>query len=108
MHYELRTYHIPEGRMEEIVERFRSVTCRLFAKYDMEVVGFWTVEKPAEEYALIYLMRYADSEAMARSWEAFRGDPEWIATRERTEANGPIVGEIESRELIPSDFSPLQ
>lgn len=101
MLYELRTYLIPAGRMDDIVERFRSVTCRLFEKYNMEVVGFWTTDKPEEQYALIYLMRYPDG-------AAFRADPEWLATRERTEANGPIVDEVISQTLIPTDFSPIQ
>ena len=108
MIYELRTYNIPEGRMDDIVDRFRTVTFRLFEKYNMEVVGFWAVDKPEEEYALVYLMRYPDEEAMKDSWAAFRADEEWIATRERTEATGPIVTEIESKQLIPTDFSPMQ
>ncbi len=108
MLYELRTYLIPAGRMDDIVERFRSVTCRLFEKYNMEVVGFWTTDKPEEQYALIYLMRYPDEAAMEQSWAAFRADPEWLATRERTEANGPIVDEVISQTLIPTDFSPIQ
>ncbi len=39
MLYELRTYVIPAGRMDDILERFRTVTFRLFEKYDMEVEG---------------------------------------------------------------------
>jgi hypothetical protein len=108
MQYEMRTYLIPPGRMDDIVERFRSVTCRLFEKYNMEVLGFWTVDKPAEDYALVYLMRYADAAAQDKAWAAFREDPEWLATRQRTEANGPIVTEVISKNLKPTDFSPLQ
>lgn len=107
MLYELRTYIIPAGRMDDILDRFRTVTMGLFEKYQMEVVGFWTNEKLGEEYELIYLMRYADGAAQEKAWAAFRADPEWIATRERTEANGPIVDEVISKNLLPTDFSPL-
>ena len=107
MIYELRTYHIPDGRMEDILDRFRTVTLRLFKKYDMDVVGFWTVDKPETEYTLVYLMGYSDEEAMENSWASFRADAEWIATRERTEANGPIVNEVESKQLLATDFSPM-
>ena len=86
MLYELRTYVIPAGRMDDILERFRTVTFRLFEKYDMEVVGFWTTDNPDEHYALVYLMRYPDHEAMERSWAAFRADPEWLAAREAVPA----------------------
>lgn len=108
MIYELRTYLIPEGRMTEILDRFSSVTLGLFERYGMEVVGFWTVAKPESENALVYLMRFPDEGAQERAWEAFRADPEWIETRKRTEANGPIVSQVISKNLQPTDFSPMQ
>ena len=107
MIYELRTYHIPDGRMEDILDRFRTVTMRLFKKYNMDVVGFWTGDQPETDHALIYLMRYPDEEAMEKSWASFRADTEWIATRERTEADGPIVNSVESKQLVATDFSPM-
>ena len=63
MHYELRTYKIPAGRMDDILERFRTVTFRLFEKYQMEVIGFWTNTDLDQAYELVYLMRYADQQA---------------------------------------------
>ena len=108
MTYELRTYIIPPGRMDDILDRFSSVTLNIFARYDMEVVGFWTVDRPEEEHALVYLMRFADAASQERAWDAFRADPEWIETRKRTEANGPIVSEVISKNLLPTSFSPMQ
>ena len=107
MQYEIRTYLIPDGRMDDILARFRDVTLGLFAKYNMECIGFWTVDN-AEDYALVYLMRYENAQAQKIAWEAFRADPEWLATRERTEANGPIVEKVISKDLTPVDFSPMQ
>ncbi|NKB70213.1 MAG: NIPSNAP family protein [Candidatus Latescibacteria bacterium] len=108
MHYEMRTYKIPAGRMDDILERFRSVTFGLFEKYNMDVVGFWTNTDLEEAYELVYLMRYANPGAQEKAWAAFRDDPEWIATRQRTEANGPIVDEVISQNLTPVPFSPMQ
>ena len=107
MQYELRTYLIPDGRMNDILARFRDVTMGLFGKYKMECVGFWTIDNE-EDYALVYLMRYESTAVQEAAWEAFRADPEWIATRERTEANGPIVQEVISKDMTPVDFSPMQ
>ena len=107
MQYELRTYLIPDGRMNDILARFRDVTMGLFGKYKMECVGFWTIDNE-EDYALVYLMRYESTAVQEVAWEAFRADPEWIATRERTEANGPIVQEVISKDMTPVDFSPMQ
>ena len=36
-------------------------------------------------------MCWKSAEAMESTWQAFRDDPEWVETRKRTEANGPIV-----------------
>ena len=108
MTYELRTYVIPQGKMDDILNRFKNVTMRLFKKHEMEVVGFWTVLQTGEKNTLIYLMRFVDEEAMNKAWSAFRSDEEWITTREKTEANGPIVEEVKSELLTPTSFSSLQ
>jgi len=118
--YELRTYRIPPGRMPDILNRFGAVTMRLFKKYDMDVIGFWTVsgeertvvatgEKTARSSVneLVYLLRFNDRGACDAAWAAFRQDPEWLETRKRTEANGPIVQEVISQTLAPTPFSPM-
>ena len=108
MVYELRTYIIPQGRMNDILNRFEKVTMRLSKKHNMEVIGFWKVSKPANKNTLIYLMRYNDENHLNSAWDAFRNDEEWIITRKNTEANGPIVEEVVSEQLSPTSFSPLQ
>jgi len=106
--YELRTYLIPAGRMPDILARFATVTLSLFARHGMELVGFWTEVGPQAENALVYLLRFADEAAQERAWRAFRADPEWVAARARTEAAGPIVARVISKNLAPTPFSPLQ
>ena len=41
-------------------------------------------------------------------WEAFRKDPEWIAKREASEVDGPIVASIENTFLEPTKFSAVK
>ncbi len=105
MVYEHRTYRIPEGRMPDILNRFETVTMKVFDRHGIQVVGFWTRQDANE---LIYICSFESEEAMEKAWDAFRADPEWIETRERTEANGPIVDEVISYTLIPTSFSPIQ
>ena len=105
MTYELRTYIIPEGRMPDILSRFETTAFRLFEKHGIKVSGFWTRADASE---LVYLCQFDNEDAMKVAWDSFRADPEWVATRERTEANGPIVSEVISHTLEPTSFSPMQ
>ena len=108
MIYELRTYVIPTGRMPDILERFESVTMDLFARHGFDVVGFWTVTDSDPVRELVYLLRWQSGEAMASTWQAFRDDPEWVETRKRTEANGPIIDEIIEKTMVATSFSPMR
>ncbi len=120
MIYELRTYRIPPGRMPDILNRFETVTMRLFKKHGFEVVGFWTTDQEDRTVnatgeritrtnvnELVYLLRFKDRQACEAAWAAFRQDPEWLEARRRTEANGPIVQEVISQMLTPTTFSPM-
>jgi hypothetical protein len=44
----------------------------------------------------------ADREAR---WGAFVTDPEWIAARDASEADGPILANVSSQFLKPTAFS---
>ncbi len=107
MIYELRTYLIPPGRMPEILERFRSKTLAIFQRHGFDVVGFWTVNDPAER-ELVYLLRWDSPAASAQGWAAFRADEEWLETRRVTEANGVIVDEVIEKSMTATDFSSLK
>jgi hypothetical protein len=107
--FELRTYTSPEGRLNDLVARFRNDTLRIFAKHGMENVGYWLpTDAPASSNTLIYILAHDSRDAATKSWAAFREDPEWKAVTERTQANGPIVAKVESVFLETTDFSPLK
>jgi len=109
MIYELRTYDIVPGRMEDILRRFREVTIRLFEKHGMRVVGFWrTLEdgEPIDE--IVYLLAHRDRAAREASFAGFRGDPEWLTAKVESEREGAIVARVRSKFLTPTEFSSLQ
>ncbi|MBT5056958.1 MAG: NIPSNAP family protein [Gemmatimonadetes bacterium] len=106
MIYELRTYIIPAGRMDDILDRFRSRTLGIFARHGFDLVGFWTVDDP-QEGELVYLLRWASQEASTAAWAAFREDEEWLETRRITEADGAIVDQVIEKSMIATDFSPM-
>jgi hypothetical protein len=108
--FELRTYHTHPGRLAALHARFRDDTCRLFKKHGMELVGFWTpqADQKGQGATLVYMLAFPTREAAAASWKAFRDDPEWKAAKDASEKDGPIVKEVESVYLDPTDYSAIK
>jgi len=96
--YELRIYHAMPGKLEDLHNRFRNHTLKIFAKHGMEVVGFWgpTDKDKGSDKDLIYVLAYPSRDAAAASWKAFRNDPEWQAVQKASEANGKLVEKVDS------------
>ncbi len=107
--YELRTYTSPEGKLNDLLARFRNDTMRIFEKHGMHNVGYWVpTDAPASSNTLIYILAHDSRDAATKSWAAFREDPEWRAVTERTQANGAIVSQVQSVFLETTDFSPMK
>jgi hypothetical protein len=104
--FELRTYTSIDGKLENLVARFRNHTIKLFEKHGMQNIGYWVAkDKPN---TLIYVVAHKSREAAAASWDAFRKDPEWVKARDASEAGGKIVDKVESVFMTPVDFSKIK
>lgn len=107
--FELRTYTAPEGKLPNLLARFRDHTLRIFEKHGMTNVGYWVPQDaPASDNTLIYIISHDNREAAAASWGAFREDPEWARVAEESQVDGRIVSSVESVFIEATDFSPLQ
>ena len=107
--YELRTYTAPEGKLPNLLARFRDHTLRFFEKHGMENVGYWVPQDaPASGNTLIYVLAHDSREAAAKSWDAFRQDPGWLRVRDESQVDGAIVTNVQSVFMDATDFSPLQ
>ena len=103
--YEMRTYYAAPGKFEELENRFRNHTMRAFARHGMVNVAYWKpVDNP--ENKLVYILAYPSAQAREASWTAFRVDPEWVAAKAASEANGLLVSKVESVFLRSTDYSP--
>ena len=104
--YELRVYHTYEGKLPDLLKRFREHTTKLFEKHGIKNVAYWTpVDEPAKSNTLIYILVHPNRDAAAANWKAFQADPDWIAVREKSEANGKIVEKVDSTFMTKTDFS---
>ena len=105
--YELRIYHTYEGKLEDLLRRFRDHTTKLFEKHGIKNVAYWTpTDDPLKGNTLVYILAHPSREAATTNWQAFRDDPEWQSVRDKSEANGKIVEKIDSTFMGMTDFSP--
>jgi NIPSNAP len=105
--YELRIYHVYEGKLDDVLRRFRDHTVKLFEKHGMKNLAYWTpTDEPLKGKTLVYILVHPSREAATANWQAFRDDPEWQNVRDKSEANGKLVEKIDSTYLTLTDFSP--
>src|SRR6266849_1294170 len=77
--HELRVYHTYEGKLNDLLKRFREHTTKLFEKHGIRNAAYWT---------------------------AFQDDPEWRSVRDKSEEGGKIVEKVDSTFMVLTDFSP--
>lgn len=105
MIYEWRVYTAMPGKMPLLHARFRDITLKFFAQYEIDVVAFFE-ETIGTNQRLHYLLRYPDLAAREARWNAFQSDPEWLRAKAGTETDGPLTERIENRILRLTDYSP--
>ena len=107
--FELRTYTTPPGKLDALQSRFRDHTVKIFDKHGMKSIGYWVPQDaPLKENTLIYILAHESRDAAAKSWAAFRTDPEWVKAKAESEKDGPLTTKVESVFIDPTDFSAIK
>jgi hypothetical protein len=107
--FELRTYTCNEGKLPDLLARFRNHTMGIFEKHGMANIAYWVPQDaPTHDNTLIYVIAHASREAAKTNWKEFGGDPEWQKVQKDSEANGKIVNKVVSVYMDPTDFSPMK
>lgn len=106
--FEWRTYTCLPGRLPNLITRFKNHTLKIFEKHHMENIAYFISEEKEGQSKLVYLLAHKSEEAAAKSWDAFRNDPAWIAARDASEKDGKIVEKVESIFLKPLSFSKIK
>jgi NIPSNAP len=106
--YELRIYHAVPEKIDELVDRFRDHTMKLFTKHGMKSVAYWTaLDEPVKSSTFFYILEHPSREAAAANWKAFQDDAHWKSVKAKSEENGKLVEKIDSTFLTLTDFSPV-
>jgi hypothetical protein len=101
--FELRTYTTAEGKLPNLLARFRDHTMRIFERHGMENVAYWVPKDTPN--TLIYIISHDSSQAATENWQGFRSDPEWPGV---AEASGVGRVQVESVFMDATDFSPMK
>ena len=105
--YELRTYTCEDGKLPDLLNRFKNHTMKLFEKHGMKNITYWLPQdEPLKSNTLIYVVSHKSRDAAKASWDAFRSDPEWIKARDASEKNGKIVKKVEFVFMDLAPWSP--
>jgi len=108
MIHELRIYECVPGRLPDLNKRFDTITLKLWEKHGIKQAGFWTTVIGESNQTLYYMLEWESLAERERKWNAFGADPEWLAARAKTEANGAIVANVKNFILAPTSYSSVK
>jgi hypothetical protein len=111
--FELRTYTVMPGRLEDLHSRFRDHTLGIFAKHGMTNMLYWrpVADQPSMTDKMVYLLAFPSQAARTAAWTAFGADPAWKKVSDDSQKTGPMLispGGVVSVQLTPTDYSPLR
>jgi hypothetical protein len=107
--YELRLYHVNEGKMDALKARFGDHTDAIFKRHNMKSIGYWVPEDaPYSQNLFVYILEHPSREEARKNWSAFQNDPEWKKVKADSEANGALANHIDSYFMDPTIFSALK
>ena len=107
--FELRTYTTNDGKLPNLLARFRDHTMRIFENHGMTNVGYFVPQdSPLSANTLIYVLAHDSRDAAMKSWDDFRDDSEWDRVAEESQRDGRIVAEVERVFMDATEFSPMK
>lgn len=108
MIHELRIYHCVPGRLPALLNRFDTITLKLWEKHGIRQAGFWTMLVGDSNQDLYYMLEWESLAEREEKWNKFAADPEWLEKRAETEKDGQIVAKVVNYMLQPTNFSSVK
>jgi hypothetical protein len=103
---QLRIYEIFEKNKAAFHARFRDHAARIMqTRYGFRIAAMWET-KFGDRTEFAYLLEWPDETTKTAAWSAFMADTEWSEIKRVTHAeHGLMVGQIEDRLLVATDYS---
>lgn len=108
MIYELRVYDCLPGKLPALLKRFSDHTLKIWEKHGIRQAGFFTTMIGESNSRLTYFLAWESLAEREQKWPVFIADPEWIAARDASERDGPILASVSSQILVPTAFSSVR
>ena len=108
MLYEYRRYEVTPGRKPDLDARFTSLTMPLWEKHGIRAHGMFDVEVGTMTNELHYLLAWESLAEREQVFKNFLTDPDWVAGRAESEANGPLTARVHNQIWRPTPYSPLR
>ena len=106
--YELRLYHVNQGKMDALKSRFGDHTDAIFKRHNMKSIGYWIPEDaPSSQNLFIYVLEHPSRSDAEKNWVAFYDDPEWKKVKAESEKQGPLIDHIDSYFMDPTNYSAI-
>ena len=105
MIHQLRIYEIFEANKDAFHARFRDHAARIMNRHGFQIVAMWEA-KTEQRTEFVYLLRWPDEQTKIAAWAAFMADQEWDDIKRATRGQGNLVGGIEDRVLVLTEYSP--
>src|SRR4051812_32140379 len=71
--YELRLYHVNEGKAEALKARFGDHTDAIFKRHNMKSLGYWVPEDaPSSQNLFVYVLEHPSRAEAEKNWAAFQ------------------------------------
>ena len=106
MIHQLRIYEIFEHNKAAFHDRFRDHAARIMKIYGFNILAMWET-KTDQRTEFLYLLSWPNETTMRDAWTRFMADEEWKEIKRVTSAKyGDLVGGIEDRVLVMTDYSP--
>lgn len=107
--FQMRIYTCFDGRLDNLVRRFKDHTQDLFVKQGLKNYPYWiTVEKDGSQPKLVYLLGDKDQASFEADFQNFAKDPAWVRAKEMSEADGKIVENVDAVFFKTLPFSPIK
>lgn len=108
MIYEMRVYRCLPGRLPALLKRNETTVPKIWEKHGITQAGFFTTMVGKSNQEVTYFLAWESLAERERKWSAFVSDPDWIAVRQKSEEDGPIVANMASQFLVPTAFSSVK